>query len=277
MDKDDTQPTAEEIEAAQAESEAAFSGGFDDTNEADLSKDKPAEPAAAPAPADVEKKPESAPAPAAPAVAPDPYAGLPKEVRDQLALIPGIQHQLRSAEGRLAAMQRAQEAARQTAAPAPAKPRFEKVEKIRGELPEVAEAMEELFNHREPEPQPAAQADAADAEITREEAALSEEYPNWQATLGGTDFNLWLTTQAPEYQQKVRSTSKAATITAALARFDVHHSQSQEQQRRTQDVAAQRQQRVVASAAVQKGNARPAAQSSIEDEEADFVTGFKNA
>lgn len=172
------------------------------------------------------------------AAAEDPFAGLPPAVRDLLAEIPSLRNRTEQAElrakeavGRTSALQSRVDkmnAGAPAAEPAPAKPTFKKVQELRDQgLPEIADALEEIAAHnqtvREPEPKPAdhgAQPGASESTFTPDEIALQIARPTWAEDLTGTDFQLWLTRQPKDYQQRIAATDKAAEIMGALKEFD---------------------------------------------------------
>lgn len=168
----------------------------------------------------------------------DPYAGLPPDVRKQLARIPSLEHDVASNRARVAALNRKLEQARSTAAPAsaasspaPANEPVQSVEKVRGELPEVAQAIEDEVRVRiaaaikaaAPAPSPSAEPpkDAGDAPAqTEDEIWLNANRPGWDAKFVSTDFQLWLGRQPDDYRARMLSTDKAVDIVDALAKFD---------------------------------------------------------
>ena len=220
--------------------DAAFEGGFDD----EQPEQTPAadEPAATPA-ADTEADQTQ---PSAPAEPPDLS---PAEIRAQLAELqslrqavqglPQLTERLRKAEGRLGDLN-----ARVPVPTPPPPPRLEKLERVREELPEVVEAMEEYFQSRQPkeEPKPAAEEPTS--------SVLEQEHPGWEQTVASSDFEQWLASQDAAYQQKVKATNSEAVMLAAITRFEV-----QTDSRRQAAAAAQRE----ASRVAQTRNARAAA------------------
>ncbi|MDP3139778.1 MAG: hypothetical protein Q8N17_26010 [Burkholderiaceae bacterium] len=210
----------------------------------------------------------------------DELAGLPPKVRAMLeefqtikqaaAQIPDLQHKLRSAEGRVAALQKAL-----PAPTPPAPPRLEKVERVRAELPEVVEAMEEYFAEHNKQATPAAPTDTPATDLP----VLSEAEPDWEQVVGGADFAKWLDTQGGEYAQRVKTTTSESVMLAAVTRFKTWQEFSQaDQQRVTANAArvtATRQARA-AAAAVPSGAGRraPTPPSTLDDE---FEAGFRSA
>lgn len=292
-DTEETQPTAEESAAADQAAEDGFASAFEgpDGNAPLLVAPKPEDTSAlALSPAvDPTKKTEATP----PADAPvDPYAGLPQAARDALAKASQTEHQLSSLTGRFNALQRQlqEQQAKPAPATAPAAPappaapeKPSKREAVRGELPEVAEAMDELeerFKTRTVEPPPPPPPAVTTTSDDQDPAfvALTKVDPDWQNKLRSTDFELWLLQQKPDYANDVRNTGEAAIISAALARFDVFHASARtEQERKERDRVAletQRQQRAAAAAERPRGRAR-AADPPADDEQAAFVAGFE--
>lgn len=262
-------------EVTEADLDAAFASGASDVQSPE--QEAPASSQAAPEGAaggsdDATQKPETA--------ADDELAGLPPSVRAMLAefqtikqaaaQIPELTHKLRSAEGRVAALQKAL-----PAPTPPAPPRLEKVERVRAELPEVIEAIEEYVaqHGKAPKPEPTADTEATDTPV------LSSEAPDWEQVVGSQDFAQWLDKQGADYAQKVRTTTSEATMLAAVTRFKTWREFSQgEQQRATAEaarLAATRQARASA-AAVPSGAGRrsPTPPSTLDDE---FNAGFNSA
>jgi hypothetical protein len=208
--------------------------------------------AVAPDPAPAAQKPsEQAPA--------DPYAELPEAVRNALAADRQlVEQRVRSAEGRVAALQR--ELAQRPQAPAPQAepPRRTKLDALREELPEVVEAIEEARGQ-------VVDADAmrqqmrAEAMATVQEELLEDKHPDWAQKLTGQSFQSWLQTQPADYQAKVRGTERAAVMSAALTTFD----QAQASAAAKQGVQAQRNKRI--AAAVTPNGTRRVPDKSLDD------------
>ena len=279
--------------------DAAFAAGFDDTTAT------PATPAAGAA----ELKPEgeqdgdtlpseqpqgdgattSTETQEQPQAAADPFAGLPPAVRDLLAEIPTLRataetavRQAKESAGRVASLQSRLDKlnANPAAEQAPAKPRYAKVEALREQgLPEIADALEEIASANEQaraseqtdQPAVAAAPAAADDTLTPDEMALQIARPTWATDLTGTDFQLWLSRQPREYQQRIHSTDKAAEIMGALNQFDQAQRaqpRTPQQQRTTRMATA-----VLPSGDGRRGAPRGQAQAMTEDEA--FEAGFK--
>lgn len=222
----------DDFDTSQADQRAATTPEVDD------------EPAAAPAPE---------PTPAAPAE-PDPYAGLPDAVRNALSAIPAFEQRVKSAEGRVAALQRELAQRPQAPAPEPEAPRKTAIDAIRGELPEVAAAIEEARGQAI-DPQQLRQQIAAELQ----EDMLNDARPTWATDVTNSKFKAWISKQDAAYAEKVNNTSKANVLIAALAKFDAD--QAAEQKRA--DAQQGRQRRV--AAAVTPNSARRTPATSLDD------------
>jgi hypothetical protein len=262
--------------ASDAAEDAALASAFEGTNvdrgdKPAPAKDEAADEAAKPAPDDAAA---SAPAPTAPA---DPYAGLSPEVRDRLAKLDKLEQHNRSMDGRFAAMKKELDALKASAPPPPPPPKPPKREAVRGELPEVADAIDEAVQELRDElakdrpsaaAPPSSPQDATEPPAkSQEELDLEEVHPDWVKKLGGTDFNLWLTSQPADYAAKVRTSSKATQIAAALTRFDSDMARRSEAQKAAAATSDSRKTRVAASATASRGNARPPPGPSTEEDE----------
>lgn len=193
----------------------------------------------------------------------DPYAGLPDPVRNALAAIPVLEQRLRSAEGRVAALQREKAQATQPA-PTTEAPRNSKLDALRNELPEVAEALQEVMQTRGPDPEQLRTELRAELQAELQEELLVERRPNWAKEVTSDAFNAWLLTQPAEDQQRVRGTRRASDLLGALAKFDAHVA---EQQRRQQ--GQQRSERRLAAAVTPSSGARRAPAKSEDDMDPD--------
>lgn len=293
---DEQQPIEDEA-TVRERTEAAFAEGFGSNvaSERKTREKTDAKPAAASAPA-ADEKPAAEPAPKAepPAADPpaDPYEGLPQAVKDRLAKVDNIEHELRTNAGRFSALQKEFNAFKSaTVATTPATPaapaKLAKRELVRGELPEAAEMVDEAdarhnarFSELEQKlatiiPPKSSEPETHREEQPREIAALTKVHPDWAKTLQATDFHLWLTQQPPEYAADIRETDSAVVISAALTKFDAQRVQQAEKQRAKDAVAASRTNRVASSVQPTRGGARPVNTPEIEDAEAAFLAGFK--
>lgn len=179
----------------------------------------------------------------------DELAGLSPAVRAKLdeydslraaaAQIPTLEHKWRSEQGRVAALQA--ELRQAHAAPPPEPKRMEAFERVKAELPEVADAMEEYFQSRQPqkvEAQPDAEAPLS---------ILGEEAPDWEQTVTGMPFQQWIATQDPAYREKVNKTNSEAVMLAAITKFQAHQQITAERSAAAQKAAQTRQARVSAA------------------------------
>ncbi len=278
------------MSTTEQDEDLAFEAGFNAVNadpadrpEPKQAKDESPDHAADPT-ADAKKsavaEPEAKPEPVV-----DPFASLPPQVRDLLAAIPGMRAELetvRRVANMVPALQSRIDKMNQPA-PAtdkvPAKSRFAKIDAIRNDLPEIAEALDEIVNaqhqaHPEPQGQQR-QPEAAPAEAANpQEEALSSVRPSWADDLTSSDFQLWLAQQPREYQAQVQSTSKAGDILTALGKFDAFRAQTQSTRQLTQT----RTTRMAAAVAPQgDGRRQPARTAPEDDEEAAFAAAFKKA
>lgn len=195
----------------------------------------------------------------------DPFAELAEPVRKLIARIPDLEHQVRSANGRYGAMQRELDTLRRAGSPppadrayaqsppAPARPRIDSLETVRGELPEVAQAIEEAVEARFVASQQAtADKTAEAAPVARgdddiEVAALAEAHADWAQTVVSPDFKLWLTQQGEGYSDKVLSTDRSAILGQALTKFKSYAAQVAAQRQVGQQVNQRRSNRVAAA------------------------------
>jgi hypothetical protein len=285
-------------------SSAEFLAGFDDADGEEVDLDAIAEKAkakkgkaAAPAPAPAAAAPAPAADPDAPAAAGDkadeaeeepeadpeldPFAQS-KMVQKILARQTEQEHALKTSQGRVAALQReldqlkkaggpsraapvANAPAAAAEAPPPAEPKKHvEREKVRGELPEVAAAMDEQDAalaelRRELEESRAARAAAAPAPAPAPQAQetpedvearqLAELDPDWAPKMNSDAFKLWLSTQPEDYRQRILSSSKAMEVATALKKFDGFMVQREE----GEDPSAQRRNTRVERAVVPRG------------------------
>lgn len=263
----------------------AFEQAFNSAT-ADAADDKPAPKVAEPV-----TPQEAAPATAEKAVVtpdknaepePDPFASLPQAVRDLLARVPALEARLEQTTrvaNMVPALQSRLDKMNQQASPespsAPAKSRFAKVEALRNELPEIADALDEIANERHPapaanQPEPRQQAQEP-AAATPAEKTLELARPTWADDLTSSDFQLWLVRQPPAYQAQVQQTSEPGEILAALGKFDAHRAQTTPQQQLTQTRAS----RMAAAVAPQgDGRRQRAAPAPADEEEAAFTAAF---
>lgn len=249
--------------------------------------DTPApEPTEAAAPPAEEAAPqESVPAEPAQAAPEDPYAGLPDAVKAQLAKIDELQQSnaqllqhVRSAEGRVAAMQREFQQARQAATQvspqdAPSQGQMaaavqnpEKWEQLKQDFPEWASAMEEYVTAKlgAVRPQGAGltpeqvagyvqqQVQQTKAEMARaiEEARIEGKYEDWRGTVNTPEFAAWFAVQSPE----TRALADSPKARDAIAMLDLYE---KARVRPASDVRNERNQRLAAAATTRPGQTPP--------------------
>jgi len=184
----------------------------------------------------------------------DPFADLPQVVKARLAQLPQFEHQLRSERGRREALERK---LRELEAATPKeKPKSERIEKIRSELPEVADALEEIASrHVEPpaaEPvkeEPQRSQEELDRDLLDANPLLTAEHPNWLETVRTADFNVWLGNQPPAYRQRLQQTDSEHDLARAMVHYSTY------QQAAAQRVA-EAQQRAAAAKVTQTRQAR---------------------
>ncbi len=222
---------------------------------------------------------------AAPAEPADPLAGLPEEVKAALAKINQLEqanaqllHHVKTAEGRVAAMQREFQQARQaatTVAPeqAPSQGQMaaavknpEKWEQLKQDFPEWAGAMEEKLaaelSRFKPQqagvdPQQVAayvqqQVAQSKAEMARtiEEARIEGKYENWRDTVNTPEFMAWFAQQP----QDVRSLADSSAARDAIKMLDMFQ---QAKVRPAAEVKQERGARLAAAATVRPGQTPP--------------------
>lgn len=215
----------------------------------------------------------------------DPLAGLPPEVKAALAKIPQLEqanaqllHHVKTAEGRVAAMQREFQQARQaatTVAPeqAPSQGQMaaaaknpEKWEQLKQDFPEWAGAMEEYVASKlgsvTPQqggltPEQVAgyvqqQVAQTKAEMTRalEEARLEGKYENWKQTVNTPEFAAWYAVQAPD----VRALADSTAARDAIKMLDLYE---RARTRPASEVKQERSQRLAAAATTRPGQTPP--------------------
>lgn len=223
-------------------------------------------------------KAQETPAAAEPAPAVDPFAGLPQAVRDLLGTIPKMQTELdglRRTAGMVPALQSRIDKLSAQPVEKPAAPKFSKVEALRDELPDIADALDEIAAHlptiqtRTDEPQPVETTSTPEPKDPSLEL-LDDVRPTWAEDLFSTDCTLWMQTLPPARQQEIKSTSKPSVILKALGEFDAYR-QSQTSAARTQELRRQR----ITSGVQPRGDGRSVRGAAVEDDEdADMEAGF---
>ena len=214
----------------------------------------------------------------------DPLAGLSDVVRAKLAQIDELAtanaqllHHVKTAEGRVAAMQREFQQARvaqQQVAPqeAPSQGQIvnaaknpEKWEQLKEDFPEWAGAMEEYVasklgsvqSQQGFDPQQVAafvqqQVDQTKAEMRQaiEEARVDGKYENWKDTVNTLEFTQWFTVQPPD----VRALANSDSARDAIRMLDMFH---ETKKRSASDIKQERGQRLAAAATTRPGQTPP--------------------
>lgn len=214
----------------------------------------------------------------------DPLAGLSDVVRAKLAQIDELAtanaqllHHVKTAEGRVAAMQREFQQARvaqQQVAPqeAPSQGQIvnaaknpEKWEQLKEDFPEWAGAMEEYVASKlgsvQPQqgfdPQQVAefvqqQVDQTKVEMRQaiEEARVDGKYENWKDTVNTLEFTQWFTVQPPD----VRALANSDSARDAIRMLDMFH---ETKKRSASDIRQERGQRLAAAATTRPGQTPP--------------------
>lgn len=224
--------------------------------------------------------------PAEPEPEVDALAGLPEEVKQALAKITQLEqanaqllHHVKTAEGRVAAMQRefqlaktAQQAVAPTDAPSQgqmsaAAKNPEKWEQLKQDFPEWAGAMEEYVAAKigGVQPQQAGvdpnqvatyvqqQLAQSKAEMSRaiEEARIEGKYEDWKQTVNTPEFAAWYAVQAND----VRALADSTAAKDAIKMLDLY---AQARTRSASDIRQEREQRLAAAATTRPGNTKPA-------------------
>jgi hypothetical protein len=214
----------------------------------------------------------------------DPFAGLPQAVKDVLASVPRMATELetlRRSAGMVPALQskidrlEAGAKATSTVTPPTEPKRFTKVEKLREELPDIAEALDEIAAALPSMTAPKAEdLNKGAPEVKSPESdpaieALDEVRPEWAKDLFSTECQLWMSRLPADRQQEIRSTNRPGVILNALKEFDAHTSRQQTAQQSNND-----RQRRMAAAVTPRGDGRASRATAVDDEDADMEAGF---
>ena len=261
---------AERVAADKLHDEA-FAAAFDKDEEQTA-----ASPAPAPVPTEsTARTPIPAPAPA-PVDADDPFAGFSPKARELFAKIPELENDNRSLRGRVPVLQRENEDFKRrnqdlerrlkaledqppAARAAPAE--LTALERVRGELPEVADAIEEATRGLRqaaaaPPPPPEPKTPVNDDHEDDEARILGATHADWAPTMNSTDFKLWVATQPDEYSRAVMTSTKAAPVVEAITKFKAHQATARDRVTAAQTEAARRNKRA-SRGVTPSGNAAP--------------------
>ena len=232
-------------------------------------------------PVDPPQDPNPEPAPQPEQKVEDPLAGLPEPVRQALAKITDLEnanaqllHHVKTAEGRVAAMQREFQQARQaqqTVAPqdapsqgaiAEAAKNPEKWEQLKQDFPEWAGAMEEYVGAKLSTMQGVQATDVADyvqqqlvaeRETTRaaiEEARVEGKYENWRDTVNTAEFSGWFAQQPSD----VKALADSPAGRDAIRLLDMF---SKAKVKPASEVKLEREARLAAAATTRPGQTPP--------------------
>ena len=210
----------------------------------------------------------------------DPLAGLSPAVRAKLAQIDELAqanaqllHHVKTTEGRVAAMQREAQQARQAAmqeaptqtAIASAAKNPEKWEQLKQDFPEWAGAMEEYVasklgvSSQQQSLSPEAVAQFVQQEVANtkaemgrlmEEARIEGKYENWRDTINTTEFAQWFAVQTPD----TRALADSPAAKDAIKMLDLF---STAQTRSAGDIKQERGARLAAAATTRTGQTPP--------------------
>ncbi len=167
---------------------------------------------------------------------PDPYAGLPEAVKQELAgyrsIIPQLQTRLRNAEGHIGGLttqlkdaKAAAQAVRESGGAAPTNAQIaqagtssSKLAKLREDFPEFAEAIEEVASTKAPVAEELAEIRKELNERKEQEAvqaryhAVELSHPGWQREVAAPKFIGWLQAAPPELQVLAASNDPALAV-----------------------------------------------------------------
>lgn len=264
--------------------EAALLAGETPPAAADSNPDEPEVTDADPAHSEQSQQPDEPESPAA-----DPYEGLPPAAAERLRALERenatyrdihqqLIHRVSSSEGRVAAMQREFHQARSAAASVPAgdaptqteiaaaAKNPEKWDKLKGEFPDWAEAMEEYVTaqvrsvaQQQPGIDPRVVAQFMRDQLAQtesrfahrlEEARIEGRYPNWVELANTPDFVEWARAQPAEIQALANS----ARAADAIRMFDLYH---EAKAKPASDIKQTRAGRLAAAATVRPGQTPP--------------------
>ncbi len=231
----------------------------------------------------------------------DPYADLPPQVRDLLAVaarVPDLERNLaavtehsRRFEGQVRSLQSRLD--KQTAAAGKTPQAIERIDRARqayeGDLPELADALEELkgllpqpLEPDDPAPQPVAtQPTATSTKAPSQPAqagidpvaqahmeALDQVAPTWFDDLNGTDAQLWLTTR-PDMAAEFKQMRTASQVLKVHGEFNKYRQAQQQAQTLAATTTARR-----AAAATPQGVSRKPPPQAVQSEEDAMKAGF---
>lgn len=230
----------------------------------------------------------------------DPFRDLNPKVRDMLAEIPDLKRDLESMKGRVAPtqqklaklerenerLQRELQARGTTPAAATTAAPSDLEAKVRGELPEVADLIEERIQAglkglaRTP-----AAADDDDPGTSTETTttidddpaikSLKKVHPDWDKTMTSTDYRLWVSARGADYQREINNSDDPAVVASSLTEFKAHRQRMTETTtREASSTATRRQNRT--ERGVEPGSHRAPAGSDQKTEHDAFVEAYNS-
>ena len=212
---------------------------------------------------------------AAPVEEEDPYAGLPEAAKERLRKLDELERsqvqllqQVRTAEGRVSAMQRELSEAKKAAATADgpsqgqmaaAAKSLQKWEQLKSDFPEWAEAMEEYVAAQKPAQSAPVDLDARVEEHSNaivakyEKQRIERKYRNWEQEVRTPEFGTWLNGQTED----VRALAASPISDDAIELLSKYYA--------TKEVKQERQTRLAAAASAKPRPATAPTGRSLED------------
>lgn len=227
-----------------------------------------------------------APAEETPPAEEDPYAGLPEAAKERLRKLDELErsqtqllHQVRTAEGRVSAMQRELEQAKKAAASAEgpsqaqiaaAGKSLQKWESLKQDFPEWAEAMEEFVLANKSKADPVdieAKVELnANAIVARyEKQRIERRYRNWEQEVRKPEFGSWLDSQPAE----VKALADSPISDDAIELLQKWYA--------TKEVKQERKAKLAAAATTKPGTSAASLGRSVEDMSPEELWAFEAA
>lgn len=247
-----------------------------------------------------EEVPQAEPEPEPQPEVSDPLDGLPDAVKAKLAEIDELKkanaqllHHVKSTEGRVAAMQREAQIARQAAKAADDAPTSgqiaaasknpEKWEALKQDFPEWSEAMEEYVSAKlatQPRTESAVSAQQiagyvqqqvaqtrAEMQKAFEESRVEDRHGDWKQTVQTQEFVSWFQMQSPE----VRALAQSNAAKDAIRMLDMYE---QAKTKPAKEVKQERSARLAAAATTPRGQTTPPAKS-LDDMSAEELWNYE--
>lgn len=218
----------------------------------------------------------------------DPFKDLHPKVRDMLAEIPDLKRNANALHGRLAPTQqrlsqverelveaRRQLAERTTAPALDAAPDDELEQRVRGELPEVADLIKQQVERamgmankgaKQPTQADPSPVDVQDEGPSAAAKAMTAKHSDWMETMNSTDYKLYLAAQGAEYLETVSGSNDPDVVADSITKFKEHRDRSDERTRASTDAA--RRDKRTARALTPTGRQAPGGQGAMTPHEA---------